>query len=165
MTAYFAFAFTSFLWIAEVFHTQTPDLVGLLRNNVSGCIVFSRPSFRPGLNSCCQLCLSPIIPGDPIFDLRLVQSKPIRYLLPGSTLLPHSQNFFLQFLNMRVFSFTHTNTPCIVTFSYTGGVLSIVCFYWFGSKTMRLFFHSHYSMYPPFMGDTACWEKIFKIPL
>src|SRR5699024_1148552 len=96
-------------------------------------IVFSRPSFRPGLNSCCQLCLSPIIPGDPIFDLRLVQSKPIRYLLPGSTLLPHSQNFFLQFLNMRVFSFTHANTLCIVTFSYTVGVLSIVRFYWFGS--------------------------------
>ena len=118
-----------------VLHLQALDLIRLLCHNVFWCGIFSRPSFRPGLNPCCQLRLSAVIPRDPIFDLRLAQSKLIRYLLPGCTLLPHSQNFFLQFLNMRVFPFTHTNTPCIGLFSYTGGVLSIVRFYWTCSST------------------------------
>ena len=113
-----------------VLHLQALDLIRLLCHNVFWCGIFSRPSFRPGLNPCCQPRLSAVIPRDPIFDLRLAQSKLIRYLLPGCTLLPHSQNFFLQFLNMRVFPFTHTNTPCIGLFSYTGGIFSIVHFYW-----------------------------------
>ena len=34
---------------------------------------------------------------------------------------------------MCVFVLGHTNTPCIGLFSYSGGVLSIVRFYWSGS--------------------------------
>ena len=141
MTAYFAFAFTSFLWIAEnPAATRFPYAnAGSRMPAPQQCLGVYR-FFSAFLSAWAEFLLpallSPIIPGDPIFDLRLVQSKPIRYLLPGSTLLPHSQNFFLQFLNMRVFSFTHTTTPCIVTFSYNGLVLSIVCFYWFGSSIL-----------------------------
>lgn len=132
------FLLAGFLWIAEnpAAICSPPASAGSHTPALPQCFwcgIFSRPSFRPGLNSCCQLRLSAVIPGDPIFDLRLAQSKLIRYLLPGCTLLPRSQNFFLQFLYMRVFPFTHTNTPCIGLFSYTGGVLSIVRFYWSGS--------------------------------
>ncbi|WP_206423010.1 hypothetical protein, partial [Faecalibacterium sp. An192] len=42
-------------------------------------------------------------------------------------------------LDMCVFLSGHTNTPCIGLFSYTGGVLSIVRFYWFGSNSAGLF--------------------------
>src|SRR5699024_10696546 len=38
-----------------------------------------------------------------------------------------------------VFLSGHTNTPCIGLFSYTGGVLSIVRFYWFASIQPGLF--------------------------
>lgn len=138
MTAYFAFAFTSFLWIAgNPAANHFPYVnAGSRKPAPQQCLWahrFSSASFWFGLNSCCQLRLSAVIPSDPIFDLRLAQSKPILYLLPDCTLLPHSQNFFLQFLNIRVFSFIHTKTPCIGLFSYTRGILSIVCFYWFGS--------------------------------
>lgn len=36
--------------------------------------------------------------------------------------------------DMCVLTLTHTNTPCIGLFSYTGGVLSIVRLYWTGSR-------------------------------
>src|SRR5699024_6017631 len=88
------------------------------------------PSFAPRTAPGFQLCLSAVIPGNPLLDFFLCQSKMICYFLPRCSTLPHSLYCSFQLCDMCVFPLRHTNTPCIGLFSYTGGVLSIVHFYW-----------------------------------
>ena len=52
-----------------ILHSQSLDLVCLLRDNISGRRIFSWPSFRPWRDSGFHLCLFVVIPVDPILDL------------------------------------------------------------------------------------------------
>ena len=52
-----------------ILHSQSLDLVCLLRDNISGLRIFSWPSFRPWRDSGFHLCLFVVIPVDPILDL------------------------------------------------------------------------------------------------
>ena len=56
----------------------------------------------------------------------------------------------------------HNNTPYVVLlFSYIGGLLSIVRFYWFGSTAVQSLFHIHFSgvmrISPPYSAYPECW--------
>ena len=57
----------------------------------------------------------------------------VSYLLTGSPRFPHLHNFCFYYFHICPFLLLHNNIPYVVLFSYTGGLLSIVRFYWAGS--------------------------------
>ena len=66
-----------------------------------------------------------------------------------------------QILCRYVHAIDINNTPYVVLqFSYIGGLLSVVRFYWFGSTAVRSLFHIHFSgvmrISPPYSAYPEC---------
>ncbi len=80
---------------------------------------------------------SPVFsPQQPFNHIFIFQAKFFRYFPLTFSFCYHPLNLRQQFLHMRIAPFFHNMTPCVV-FSYTGGLLSTVCFYWIGSDLLR----------------------------
>ena len=85
------------------------------------------------LYSCRLLSLPDTASLQTFFDLTALQPRMFCDFPVCFSCLLHWHDFRLQFLYLGVFSFLHNTTSLCSLFSYTGGLLSIVRFYWAGS--------------------------------
>lgn len=95
-----------------IFHSQTPDLICLLCNDISGFSIFSRPSLGPRHNPGFLLSLfGSLSIHKSFYDILISKAKVFCHFSLRFSGCKHGFDFRQQFLHMRIISFTHSNTP------------------------------------------------------